>query len=74
MARADLDSILEEADLSRVEGSVTSRYVHHLDEVLVAAANRVAEVIFSMMTSPQPETLARKRSSSMLESAEQVSA
>lgn len=55
--------------LGHSAGSVTSRYVHHLDEVLVAAANRVAEEIFSMMTSPQPETSARKRSSSMLASA-----
>lgn len=60
--------------LGHAAGSVTSRYVHHLDEVLVAAADRVAEEVFSMMTSPQPGISAHKRSCSKLKGAEQVSA
>ncbi|HXZ16404.1 MAG TPA: tyrosine-type recombinase/integrase, partial [Roseiarcus sp.] len=36
--------------LGHAAGSVTSRYVHHLDSVLVAAADRVAEEILRMMT------------------------
>ncbi|MEX2479867.1 MAG: hypothetical protein WD928_03300, partial [Gammaproteobacteria bacterium] len=37
--------------LGHAAGSVTSRYVHHLDTVLIAAADRVAQAIFEMMTS-----------------------
>ena len=36
--------------LGHAAGTVTSRYVHHLDEVLIAAADRVAQAIFDMMT------------------------
>ena len=36
--------------LGHAAGSVTSRYVHHLDSVLIAAADRVAEEILRMMT------------------------
>jgi integrase len=36
--------------LGHAAGSVTSRYVHHLDSVLVAAADKVAAAIFGMMT------------------------
>lgn len=39
------------AMLGHAAGSVTSRYVHHLDTVLIAAADRVAQAIFEMMTS-----------------------
>jgi integrase len=31
-------------------GTVTSRYMHHLDSVLIAAADRVARTIYSFMT------------------------
>lgn len=37
------------AMLGHAAGSVTSRYMHHLDSVLVAAADRVAQVILGMM-------------------------
>ncbi len=36
--------------LGHAAGSVTSRYVHHLDSVLVAAADKVAAAIHGMMT------------------------
>jgi integrase len=36
--------------LGHAAGSVTSRYVHHLDSVLIAAADRVADEIIRMMT------------------------
>jgi integrase len=36
--------------LGHAAGSVTSRYVHHLDSVLVAGANKVAATIYGMMT------------------------
>ena len=36
--------------LGHSAGSVTSRYVHHLDSVLIAAADTVAEEILGMMT------------------------
>ncbi len=38
------------AMLGHAAGSVTSRYVHHLDSVLVAAADKVAMAIHGMMT------------------------
>ncbi|WP_292328034.1 site-specific integrase, partial [Mesorhizobium sp.] len=37
------------AMLGHAAGSVTSRYIHHLDEVLVAATDRVSETIAAMM-------------------------
>lgn len=37
------------AMLGHAAGSVTSRYIHHLDEVLVAATDRVSETIAEMM-------------------------
>jgi integrase len=37
------------AILGHAAGSVTSRYVHHLDDVLIAAADRVAKTISDMM-------------------------
>ena len=36
--------------LGHAAGSVTSRYVHHLDAVLIAAADKVARMIHSYMT------------------------
>ena len=36
--------------LGHAAGSVTSRYIHHLDSVLIAAADRVARTIESQMT------------------------
>jgi integrase len=41
------------AMLGHAAGSVTSRYVHHLDSVLVAAADKVARAIHGMMTGPE---------------------
>jgi integrase len=38
------------AMLGHAAGSVTSRYVHHLDAVLIAAADRVARTIYGHMT------------------------
>jgi integrase len=40
--------------LGHAAGNVTQRYVHHLDSVLIAAANRVSGEIFSMMTTDGP--------------------
>jgi len=37
--------------LGHAAGSVTSRYVHHLDSVLIAAADNVANEILKMMSS-----------------------
>jgi hypothetical protein len=36
-------------------GSVTSRYVHHLDSVLISAADRVAAAIQEMMIEDKNE-------------------
>lgn len=41
------------AMLGHAAGSVTSRYVHHLDSVLVAAVDKVAKAIHRMMTDPE---------------------
>jgi len=38
------------AMLGHAAGSVTSRYVHHLDSVLIAAADKVARAIHAQMT------------------------
>jgi integrase len=38
------------AMLGHSAGSITIRYVHHLDTVLVAAADKVAKAIQEMMT------------------------
>jgi integrase len=38
------------AMLGHAAGTVTSRYVHHLDSVLVAAADKVARAIHGQMT------------------------
>jgi integrase len=38
--------------LGHAAGTVTSRYIHHLDAVLVAAADKVAVAIHRMMTGP----------------------
>jgi integrase len=38
------------AMLGHASGTVTGRYIHHLDEVLVAAADRVAGEIWKQMT------------------------
>jgi len=37
------------AILGHAAGSVTSRYIHHLDEVLVAATDRVSGTVAAMM-------------------------
>lgn len=45
-------------------GSVTGRYIHHLDSVLVAAADKVARSIHAMMTGAEGKVVklpARKR-------------
>lgn len=41
--------------LGHAAGSVTSRYVHHLDTVLIAAADKVATAIYEMMTGTADE-------------------
>jgi integrase len=41
------------AMLGHAAGSVTSRYVHHLDSVLVTAADKVARTIYGYMTGPE---------------------
>jgi integrase len=38
-------------------GSVTSRYIHRVDSVLVAAADRVSERVRSLMTTPRTDSL-----------------
>nr|WP_246252829.1 hypothetical protein [Mesorhizobium camelthorni] len=37
------------AMLGHAAGSITSRYIHHLDSVLVSAADNVAATIHAMM-------------------------
>jgi integrase len=41
--------------LGHSAGSVTSRYVHHLDSVLISAADRVAAAIQEMITEDKNE-------------------
>jgi integrase len=36
--------------LGHSSGSVTSRYIHRLDSVLIAAANKVSDRVHSLMT------------------------
>lgn len=48
------------AMLGHAAASVTSRYMHHLDSVLIAAADRVAQSIFNMMTTENGLTTAPK--------------
>lgn len=40
------------AMLGHSAGSVTQRYIHHLDSVLIAAADKVATAISGFMTGP----------------------
>jgi len=52
------------AMLGHAAGSVTSRYVHHLDSVLIAAADKVARTIHGMMTGAEGKVVqlpSRKR-------------
>lgn len=49
------------AMLGHAAGSVTSRYIHHLDAVLVAAASRVAARIDAAMAGDAGEVLAFRR-------------
>lgn len=52
------------AMLGHAAGSVTSRYVHHLDSVLIAAADKVARTIHGMMTGTEGKVVqlpSRKR-------------
>ena len=44
--------------LGHAAGSVTSRYVHHLDAVLIAAADKVARMIHSYMTGQAAKVVA----------------
>jgi integrase len=44
------------AMLGHSSNSVTSRYIHHLDEVLLSATDRVVEAIADMMFKRQPAT------------------
>tara|TARA_R110002020_G_scaffold316999_1_gene532667 strand:- start:39985 stop:41283 length:1299 start_codon:yes stop_codon:yes gene_type:complete len=43
------------AILGHAAGSVTSRYIHHLDEVLVAATERVSQAVAAMMFEDEAE-------------------
>jgi len=43
--------------LGHAAGSTTGRYIHHLDAVLIAAADRVARTAYSYMTGIDPEGL-----------------
>lgn len=45
------------AMLGHAAGSVTSRYVHHLDAVLVAAADRVAQMVNGYMTAQEAKVV-----------------
>lgn len=45
------------AMLGHAAGSVTSRYVHHLDSVLIAAADKVARTIHGMMTGAESKVV-----------------
>lgn len=45
------------AMLGHASGSVTSRYVHHLDSVLIAAADKVARAIHGQMTGTEAKVL-----------------
>jgi integrase len=45
------------AMLGHASGSVTSRYVHHLDSVLIAAADKVARAIEGYMTGAEAKVL-----------------
>jgi integrase len=45
------------AMLGHAGGSVTSRYVHHLDSVLIAAADKVARAVESYMTSAEAKVV-----------------
>lgn len=39
--------------LGHAAGNVTQGYIHHLDEVLISAANKVSEAIYKMMTTDE---------------------
>jgi hypothetical protein len=41
--------------LGHAAGNVTQRYVHHLDSVLIAAADKVSGEVFKMMTTDAKE-------------------
>ena len=43
--------------LGHASGSVTSRYVHHLDSVLIAAADKVARAIHGQMTGEEAKVV-----------------
>lgn len=45
------------AMLGHASGSVTSRYIHHLDTVLVAAADKVARAIHGQMTETEAKVI-----------------
>ena len=51
------------AMLGHAAGSVTTRYIHHLDTVLIAAASRVSVRIDATMSGDAGEVLALRRSS-----------
>jgi integrase len=49
------------AMLGHAAGSVTSRYVHHLDSVLIAAADKVARAVEGYMTGVEAKVVALPR-------------
>lgn len=46
--------------LGHAAGSVTSRYIHHLDEVLVAAADKVSKSVHGFMTGDSDQASGRQ--------------
>jgi integrase len=53
------------AMLGHSAGSITSRYIHHLDTVLVAAADKVAKAIHEMMTDCGDQRVSEATSTAM---------
>jgi hypothetical protein len=51
--------------LGHSAGSITSRYIHHLDTVLVAAADKVAKAIHEMMTDCGDQRVSEATSTAM---------
>ncbi|MCY1381825.1 hypothetical protein D9M69_697820 [compost metagenome] len=43
--------------LGHAAGNVTQRYIHHLDSVLIAAADKVSGEVYRMMTTDPAEVV-----------------
>lgn len=57
------------AMLGHAAGSVTGRYIHHLDSVLIAAADKVALAIFGFMKGDTPATEGQREDHTHVQSA-----